>query len=41
MLARATGAVLHGVEAIPVTVEVDVGSGLPYFTVVGLPDVKQ
>lgn len=38
MLARATGAVLSGVEAIPVTVEVDVGSGLPAFTVVGLPD---
>lgn len=41
MLARAMGAVLLGVEAIPVTVEVDVGSGLPAFTVVGLPDVKK
>lgn len=41
MLARATSAVLNGVEAIPVTVEVTIGSGLPTFTVVGLPDVKK
>lgn len=39
MLARAYSAVLHGVEAIPVTVEVDLSNGLPGFTVVGLPDV--
>lgn len=38
MLARAMGAVLHGVDAVPVTVEVDLASGLPTFTVVGLPD---
>lgn len=38
MLARAMSAVLDGVEAIPVTVEVTVGGGLPTFTVVGLPD---
>ncbi len=38
MLARAMSAVLLGVEAIPVTVEVDLSSGLPGFTVVGLPD---
>ncbi len=38
MLARATSAVLYGVDAIPVTVEVHIGSGLPAFTVVGLPD---
>jgi magnesium chelatase family protein len=37
-LARAWGAVLNGVDAIPVTVEVDLVSGLPAFTVVGLPD---
>ncbi len=41
MLARAASAVLHGVEAIGVTVEVTVDSGLPAFTVVGLPDVKK
>src|ERR687895_1493724 len=38
MLARAWGAVLDGVEAVPVRVEVDINSGLPAFTVVGLPD---
>src|SRR5919197_3075431 len=38
MLARAMSAVLHGVDATPVTVEVDVNSGLPAFTIVGLPD---
>jgi len=38
MLARAWGAVLNGVDAVPVRVEVDIGNGLPAFTVVGLPD---
>ncbi len=38
MLARAWGAVLSGVDAIPVRVEVDIGSGLPAFSIVGLPD---
>lgn len=38
MLARAISAVLNGVEAVPVTVEVAQSSGLPAFTVVGLPD---
>jgi magnesium chelatase family protein len=38
MLARAWGAVLDGVDAVPVRVEVDINSGLPAFTVVGLPD---
>jgi len=38
MLARSWGAVLNGVDAVPVRVEVDIGSGLPAFTVVGLPD---
>src|SRR5919106_4027642 len=32
------GAVLDGVDATPVTVEVDIASGLPAFTIVGLPD---
>jgi magnesium chelatase family protein len=38
MLARAWGAVLDGVDAVPICVEVDISSGLPAFTVVGLPD---
>ena len=29
---------LHGIEAVPVEVQADVGRGLPSFTVVGLPD---
>lgn len=37
-LSRATGAVLNGVDALPVTVEIDLSNGLPAFTVVGLPD---
>lgn len=32
MLARVMSTVLHGVEAIPVTVEVAIGGGLPAFT---------
>ena len=41
-MARARwGAVLDGVDAVPVCVDVDINSGLPAFTVVGLPDVKQ
>ncbi len=38
MLARLTAAALFGVDAIPVTVEVDVSPGLPGVTMVGLPD---
>lgn len=38
MLARLTAAAVHGIDAIPVTVEVDVSSGLPGLTMVGLPD---
>lgn len=38
MLARLTASVVVGIEAVPVTVEVDVSSGLPGLTVVGLPD---
>ena len=32
-----TGA-LRGIEGLPVDVEVDIGSGLPAFNIVGLPD---
>jgi magnesium chelatase family protein len=38
MLARVSAAAVVGVEAIPVTVEVDVSFGLPGLTMVGLPD---
>lgn len=33
-------AAVGGVEAIPVSVEVDVGGGLPRMTMVGLPDAS-
>ncbi len=29
---------LFGIDALPVEVEVDVGAGLPGFSIVGLPD---
>ena len=38
MLATVRSATLHGIEAATVSVEVDVTSGLPSFTTVGLPD---
>jgi magnesium chelatase family protein len=38
VLARILSAALHGIEAALVHVEVDVASGLPSFTTVGLPD---
>ena len=38
MLGRALGAVLVGIEARPVEVEVDLGGGLPTIAAVGLPD---
>jgi magnesium chelatase family protein len=38
MLARVRSAALVGIDAAPVSVEVDVTSGLPSFTTVGLPD---
>ena len=38
MLARVLSAALVGIEAALVTVEVDVASGLPVYTTVGLPD---
>ena len=38
VLAALRSAVLLGVDAVPVQVEVDVSNGLPQFAVVGLPD---
>ena len=38
MLGRATGAVLTGIDAHLVEVEVDLGGGLPTIAAVGLPD---
>ena len=38
MLARVRSASLHGIEAAIIFVEVDVTTGLPSFTTVGLPD---
>jgi magnesium chelatase family protein len=38
VLARVRSAAIHGIEAYPVDVEVDVGRGLPSFAIVGLPD---
>ncbi len=38
MLARIRSATLHGIEAIPLTVEVDIAPGLPSIHTVGLPD---
>ena len=36
--ARVRSGALRGIEGIPVDVEVDIGSGLPAFNIVGLPD---
>ena len=38
MLAALRSAVLRGIDAVPVQIEVDVSNGLPQFAVVGLPD---
>jgi len=38
MLSTVRSATIHGIEAATVSVEVDVTSGLPSFTTVGLPD---
>ena len=37
-LARVRSGALAGIEGIPLDVEVDIGSGMPRFDVVGLPD---
>ncbi|RAP34426.1 magnesium chelatase [Candidatus Marinamargulisbacteria bacterium SCGC AG-439-L15] len=38
MLAKVNGVTLHGINAVPITVEVDASRGLPNETIVGLPD---
>ncbi len=38
MLAKVTGCALIGLDGVPITVEVDVGAGMPAFNIVGLPD---
>ncbi len=38
MLAKVNSGALHGVDGLPVMVEVDIALGLPQFTTVGLPD---
>jgi len=38
MIARVHAADFIGIEAVPVEVEVDVRTGLPSYTTVGLPD---
>ena len=40
MLARLESAAVFGVDAHPVHIEVDVGLGLPFFRMVGLPDAS-
>jgi magnesium chelatase family protein len=39
MLAKVESGVLQGLEALPVDVEVDVSQGLPFLSIVGLPDL--
>jgi len=38
MLIKIASAALHGIDGIPISVEVDISRGLPGFTTVGLPD---
>lgn len=38
MFARVTTVAFEGIEARAVDVQVQIGSGLPAFTIVGLPD---
>ncbi len=38
MLARILSAAIQGIDAVPVSVEVDVHGGLPALSMVGLPD---
>lgn len=40
MIAKVQAATCVGIQAVPVHVEVDVASGLPQFTLVGLPDTS-
>ncbi|MBI3804660.1 MAG: YifB family Mg chelatase-like AAA ATPase [Nitrospirae bacterium] len=39
MLAKIFSAVLYGIEALPIDVEVDLSQGLPLLNIVGLPDL--
>ena len=39
-LARVRSGALRGIDGIPIDVEVDIGSGLPAFNIVGLPDAS-
>ena len=38
MLVKVFGAAVHGVEATTISIEVNVGGGVPAFALVGLPD---
>lgn len=38
MLVKTYGSAVHGVNAITITVEVNISEGMPYFGMVGLPD---
>jgi len=38
VLAKVTSCALIGLDGVPITVEVDVGAGMPAFNIVGLPD---
>ena len=40
MLARVRSAAVFGIEAFPVSIEVDISFGLPGLTIVGLPDAS-
>lgn len=40
MLARIASRAVHGIDALPIDVEVDVSSGLPSFEIVGLPSAS-
>ena len=40
MLARVRSAAVFGIDATPVTIEVDISFGLPGLTIVGLPDAS-
>lgn len=39
MLSKIISAVVHGIEAVPVIIETDLGKGMPSFNIVGLADV--
>jgi magnesium chelatase family protein len=39
MLAKVTSCALVGLDGATVEVEIDISPGLPWFTIVGLPDI--